>query len=87
MRALLPICAIRFFSIQEPRYTTGNNLTLKGLIGRITTFELSNFDNFNPGKLDIAFSAKLKLDDSKEKKKKKKVTYVESDNESNDEEI
>ncbi len=42
LRTLLPIYAMRVFVIQELRCTDGSNLTLEGLIGRITTFELSN---------------------------------------------
>ena len=43
---MLPICVIRVSAIQELRCTPSSNLTLEGLVGRLTTFELSNFDNF-----------------------------------------
>ena len=46
LRTLLPIYAIRFLAIQELRCILGNNLTLEGLVGRLATFELSNFDNY-----------------------------------------
>ena len=45
LRTLLPIYAIRVFAIQELRCISRNNLTLEGLVGRLTTFELSKFDN------------------------------------------
>jgi hypothetical protein len=45
LRTLLPIYVIKFFVIQEVRVMTGNDLTLDGLVGRLTTFELSNYDN------------------------------------------
>lgn len=58
---------------------TGNVLTLEGLIGRLTTCEISNFDKFNPSKVEYAFNAKLKIDDDNDRKKKRKITYEESD--------
>ena len=48
LRTILFIYAIRVSAIQKLRCTLGNNLTLEGLIGSITTFELSKFDNFTP---------------------------------------
>lgn len=48
LRTLLPIYAIRVSAIQELRCVPGNNLSLEGIIGRLTTFELSNFDNYRP---------------------------------------
>ena len=50
LRTLLPIYAIRVSAIQELRCMPGNELTLEGLVGRLTTFELSNFDNYRPKK-------------------------------------
>ena len=49
-----------------------NNFTLEGLVGRFTTFELSDFDNYKPKSLESTFKAKLLLKDSDEKKQKKK---------------
>jgi hypothetical protein len=46
LRMLLPIYAIRVSIIQELRCIQGNNLTLEGMVGRFTTFELSNFGNY-----------------------------------------
>ena len=48
LRTLLPIYAIRVLAIQELRCILGNNLTLEGLVGILTAFELSNFDNYKP---------------------------------------
>ena len=68
LRTLLPISTIRVFAIQELRCILGNNLTLEGLVGRLTTFELSNFDNYKPESLESAFKAKFLLKDFDEKK-------------------
>ena len=38
---------------------TRNNLALEGLVGRITAFELSNFDNYKPENIESTFKAKL----------------------------
>ena len=81
LRILLPIYAIRVSTIQEFRCILGNNLTLEGLVGRLTTFELSNFDNYKLESLESAFNSKLLLKDSNEKKqrKKRRIKYVSSD--------
>ena len=68
LRSLLSIYAIRVFAIQELRCILGNNITLEGLVGRLTTFELSNYDNYKPKSLESSFKAKLLLKDSDEKK-------------------
>lgn len=64
LRTLLPIYAIRVSAIQELRCIPGNDLSLEGIIGRLTAFELSNFDNYKPDKVESAFKAKLSLQDS-----------------------
>ena len=61
LRKLLPIYAIRVSTIQELRCIPRNNLTLEGLVGRLTTFELSNFDNYKIENIESAFKAKLSL--------------------------
>ena len=66
LRTLLPIYAIRVFAIQELRCIVGNDLTLEGLVGRLTTFELSNFDNYKLENIESTYKAKLSLKDSKE---------------------
>ena len=45
LRTLLLVYAIRLSTIQELRCIPRNGLTLEGLVGRLTNFELSNFDN------------------------------------------
>ncbi|OYD06007.1 hypothetical protein [Paludifilum halophilum] len=67
-RTLLSIYAIRVSTIQELRCILGNDLTLEGLVGRLTSFELSNFDNYKAENLESTFKAKLLLKDSDEKK-------------------
>jgi hypothetical protein len=61
LRTLLPIYAIRVSTIQELRCTLGKNLTLEGIIGRLTTFEMSNFDNYTPAIIESAFKSQLVL--------------------------
>ena len=48
LRTLLPIYAIRFSTIQELRCIQGNDLSLEVLVGRISSFEKSNFDDYKP---------------------------------------
>ena len=72
LRILLLFYAIRVSKIQELRCILGNNLTLEGLVGRLTTFELSNFDNYKPTNIESSFIDKLLLMEPDEKKKKKK---------------
>ena len=61
MRTLLRIYAIRIFSIQGLRCNPSSNLTLEGLVGRLNTFELSNFDNFKYDNVEYSFKAKMTL--------------------------
>ena len=78
MRTIFTIYAIRVSAIQELRCVQGNTLTFEGIIGRLTAFELSNFDNF-----ESTFKAKLILKDTKEvqsNKKNGKGKHVYSDN-------
>ena len=86
MRTLLPIYAISVFAIQELRCISRSNLTLEGLVGRLTTFELSNFDNFKSDNVESSFKAKLSLKEPN-KKKKKKVKYVSSDSDIDEEDV
>ena len=69
LRTLLPIYAIRVFAIQELRCTPGTDLTLKGMVGRLIAFELSNFDNYKPENVESTLKAKLSLKEPNEKKK------------------
>ena len=61
LRKLLPIYAIRVSAIQELRCILGNDLTLEILVGRLTIFELSNFENYKPKNIESYFKAKLSL--------------------------
>ena len=63
LRTLLPIYAIRVSTIQERRCETNHKITLDALVGRLTTFELDNYDNYVPAPKNIesAFEAKLSL--------------------------
>ena len=88
LRTILPIYAIRVFAIQELRCIPGNNLTLEGLVGRLTTFELSNFDNYKLESLESTFKAKFLLKDFDEKNlKKRKIKHVFSDSDTNEEDV
>ena len=71
LRTLLPVYAIRVSTIQERRCEENHNINLDAIVGRLTTFELDNFDNYVPTSKNIesTFEAKLSL---KEKGKKVK---------------
>lgn len=84
---LLPIYEIRVSTIQELRCTLGNDLTLDSLIGRLTAFELSKFDNYTPSSVECDFKSKLTLDGSKRKKSSKRRpvdSNIESDDDLDD---
>ena len=89
LRTLLPIYAIRLFAIQELRCIPRNNLTLEVLVGRLTAFELSNYDNYKLESLESAFKAKflLKYFDDKKQKKKRKIKHVSSENDTDEEDV
>ena len=58
---LLPIYAIRVSTIQEMRCNPKNDITLDAIVGRLTTLELDNYDNYvlSSSNLEFAFEAKL----------------------------
>ena len=59
-------------------------------MGRLTAFELSNFDNYRPKNLESSFKAKLLLKDTTEvkpKKKKRKIKYTSSDRNTDEEDV
>ena len=87
MRILLPIYAIRVSAIQELKCILGNNITLKGLVGRLTSFELSNFDSYKPKNIESIFKAKVSLKQPNEKKKKENIKYVSIDSDTNEEDV
>ena len=70
LRNLHSIYAIRVFAIQERRCEANHKINLEAIVGRLTAFELDNFDNYVPAAKNIesAFEAKFSL---KEKRKKK----------------
>ena len=78
---LLPIYAIRVSAIQERRCEANHNINLEAIVGRLTAFELHNFDNCVPASKSIesAFEANISL---KEKGKKKKESQSDSEDES-----
>lgn len=77
LRTLLPIYAIRVSAIQERRCEENHIITLDALVGRLTAFELDNYDNYVPTSknIELAFEAKLSL-------KKGKKIRLESEEES-----
>ena len=88
-RTLLPIYAIRVSAIQELRCVPSNTLTFEGIIGRLTTFELSNFDNYKPDNFEFAFKSKMTIKDKEEKTKKRsgKGKYVSSDSSTDEDDV
>ncbi len=59
-------------------------------MGKLTAFELSNFDNYRPKNLESIFKAKLSMKDTEEvkpKKKKKKVKYTSNDINTDEEDV
>ena len=61
------------------RCLLGNTISLEDLVGRLSTFDLSNFDNYKHKNIESTSKAKLSLKEHDEKKKKKKIKYVSSD--------
>ena len=58
---LLPTYAIRVSAIQEMRCDPKNDITLDALVGRLTAFELDNFDNYLPRSHNIESKFKARL--------------------------
>ena len=88
LRTLLPIYAIRFSTIQELRCIPENDLPLEGLVGRLTSFEISNYDNYKPDNVESTFRANSLLkyfDEKKQKKKKRKIKRAFSDSDIDEE--
>ena len=67
--------------IQELRCTPSDDLTLEVVIGRLNTFEMSNFNNFTLAYVDFSFKSQLVLS------KKGKGKYVKSDSDTFDDEL
>ena len=70
LRSLFPIYAIRVSIIQEMRCTI--DVTLDALVGRLTAFELDNFDNYSPNHSTLEYVFKAKLNLGKKDRKGKK---------------
>lgn len=85
LRSLLPIYAIRVSAIKEIRCNRVNNLTLDTLVGRLTNFELDNFDKCAPtsSNFESAFKVKLALRRKGGNSKRKQVDS-EEENESDE---
>ena len=68
-KILLPIYAVRVSTIQEKRCDSNKKLGLDAIVGRLSAFELDNFDNYVSASKNVesTFEAKLSL---KEKVKK-----------------
>ena len=60
LRTLLPIYAIRVFSIQEKRCDPNNQIGSDALVGRLIAFELDNYDNYVPTSKNIESTCKGK---------------------------
>ena len=73
LRTLLLVYAIRVSAIQERRCEENHDITLDSIVGRLTTFELDNFDNYVPSSksFESAFEAKISF-----KEKGKKVREI-----------
>ena len=87
LRTLLLIYAIRVLAIQELRCILGIKLSLEGIVGRLTAFEFSNFDNYKPKNLESAFKAKLMIKETEEVKPKKKRKYSSNDSNTDEEDV
>ena len=86
---LLLIYAIRVSTIQEMRCDPKNDITLDALVGRLTTFQLDNFDNNVPSSsnLESTFQAKLSLEKKATKSKRKKSKNEDEDGSDDDLEV
>lgn len=84
LRTLRLIYAIKISAIQESRCNSANVLTLESLVGNLTAFELSNYDNFTVGRIgnvESAFKSQLVLNKPK-KEKERCISVSESESES-----
>ena len=81
----VPIYAIRVSTIQDMRYDPKNDITFYALVGRLTTFELDNFDNYLPTSHNIESTIKVKINlGRKEGKSKGKQIENEEDEDLDD---
>ena len=59
----------RIYAIQESRCNPGNVLTLESLVGKLTYFELSNYDKYIVPNVESEFKSQMVLHKSKGKRK------------------
>ena len=71
LKTLLPIYAISVSTIQEMRCNPKNGITLGAIVGRLTTFELDNYDNYVPSSRNFEFGFEAKLSLKKKAKRSK----------------
>ncbi|MDF3681127.1 hypothetical protein P3S38_29575 [Enterobacter hormaechei] len=50
------VYAIKVSSIQEMRCDPNNKIGLDALVGRLTKFELDNYDNYTPNSSNLEFA-------------------------------
>ena len=53
LKTILPIYAIRVSTIQEIKCDPNNEINLDALVGRLTAFELDNYDNYMPSSRNL----------------------------------
>ena len=73
LRTLLPIYAIRVSTIQEMRCDPNSKITLDALVGRLTSFELDNYDNYVPSSKNIESTFEDKLSFKKSEKNQRPI--------------
>ena len=66
LRTLLPINSINIFAIKELRCILDDNLTIEDVVGRLTTFEMPNIDNYKHATIECSFKSKLFLSKKKD---------------------
>ena len=86
IRTLLPKYVIKVSTIQEMRCNPKNDITLDVVVGRLTTFELDNYDKYVPSSsnLESTFEAKLLLKKKAKNSKEKKSKSEEEDSSGSD---
>ena len=82
IRTLLPNNEISVSNIQEMRCDLNNKINLDALVGRLTTFELDNYDNYVCSSINLEYEFKDKLSLKKKATKGKHSKSEEEDNSS-----
>ena len=75
LRTLIPIYAVIVSTIQEMRCDPNRKITLDALSGRLTAFDLDNYDNYVPSSkgIESAFEAKISLKKRGKNKKSQSI--------------